>query len=1190
VCTGLDGLAGNYGANNPNQFGQEFHSDGGISLATTGFIDADGNVTPAAHFFAGTFLYSGLFTAASETFIKTNSEANLIISTGPASEVSFDYIDRNSLMNFSVNGLPITVIDNLIDLPAAIAPGVTLTISETTIGSSFIGTATLTGYITQVIIGGNDMGLDNICFVETTPICQITSPVVFPLGCDLDGSFAVEIDFEFDEVGSGFYVYVSTGEFFGPFNYSNLPVTIPNLVGDNTTDYSFSIEDVDHPNCIAEAYLGPVDCPVCGISNVVAIPVQCVNDDFYEVAVNFDHENTTSGFFDIYLDGQFLEFWTYNELPISMEILSPATNDPITLTFCDQGGQTCCSTVTIEPLVCAPNCMLSNPEATPSVCDANGGFTVDLDFEFENAGASFTVLSNGTSYGTFFYAELPINLPGFVGDNATIYDLEIIDSNDQDCSLVTSVGPVDCPLPCALTNLSVNPLSCTSNTTYSLTLGLEADNAGTGFSVFATGGTFIGNFNYADLPLTLTDVEVDPGQVVETFTVCDLDHPNCCISFLFDTPNCVPPPCELSGLNVTSLGCDSVGMFGITLDMNHANNSTQFSMYINGVPSGTYLYADLPLSLFNYLDGDGITAYDFSIQDFDNPDCVADFTLQPVDCIAQTCAISNIVVDPGACSTDSTYNMFLNFNFTSVGANGFDVSTNGAFIGNFNYSDLPLMIPNFPSGTAGTMQNIFICDIDNPDCCQEILFNAVDCTPNQICDLGAIATNLSPCDDSTNLFFVDLDFAYANTSSTFILSGNGTTYGTYNYTDLPIVVGPLAGDGTTDYEFVVTDSASPNCVAFTEVGTVNCSLGCELFTPIADPMLCTSDSTFSLYVDFDFANITGSTFNIFANGGMVGSYNYADLPLEIEDFPTMGTGVINLMVCDAINPNCCASTTFTGLDCVAECNIFEVIVEPFGCDQGLFLVELNLEYQNAGPLGFQVFGNGNNYGNYNYADLPITIGAFDGDGVSEYEFVAVDLTNTDCSNFSSLVAPSCIDDCIIDNLEATTLNCEADGTFMILLSFNENNVGSEGYSVVGGGVDYGVFDYATDALVGPFPGDGVSIYDLIVSDMVNPDCVAGVEVLAPLCMLDAVRDPFNGQVAVRYNFVGEQVIINMETPFAETSDVLIYDATGRVRHTATIAAGTTLETIDVSHLGSGLFICQLRNSDGSISSSFVNAN
>jgi len=445
VCMGFDGFSGNYGAGNPSQFGTEFYSQDGITLSSTGFIDNNGNVTNTAFFFAGTFLYSGLFTAASGVFVKTNDEANLIINT------------------------------------TAIAPGVTLSLSESMIGSSIIGTATLSGYITEVIVGGDDMGIDDICFVETAAVCQISGPVVSASACDMSGLFSAEINFDYSEVGNSGFTVIGNGTSYGTFNYTDLPITISNLVGDNTTNYSFMVADIDNPNCTNEVTLGVVNCPVCDISNVVATPTECVSLDYYTIVVDFDYQNNATDFFDIYLDGEFLEYWTYGELPITMEVANTSL-DPALLTFCDQGNTSCCESVTIQPLNCGGfDCSITNLLASAAPCNMDGTFSSTISFEHENSSTSFTVLGNGNNYGTFFYAELPITIDGLVGDNSTFYEFIVTDTEDPNCSAAYQMGLIDCPLPCEISNVSANPLQCTSDSTMSMTLNFGYENTGSAF-------------------------------------------------------------------------------------------------------------------------------------------------------------------------------------------------------------------------------------------------------------------------------------------------------------------------------------------------------------------------------------------------------------------------------------------------------------------------------------------------------------------------------------------------------------------------------------------------------------------------------------------------------------------------------------------------------------------------------------
>ena len=64
----------------------------------------------------------------------------------------------------------------------------------------------------------------------------------------------------------------------------------------------------------------------------------------------------------------------------------------------------------------------------------------------------------------------------------------------------------------------------------------------------------------------------------------------------------------------------------------------------------------------------------------------------------------------------------------------------------------------------------------------------------------------------------------------FIVAGNGVTYGSFGYADLPVTIGPLEGDGETDWEFIVIDLGDPTCSAFTELGVINCETS-ALFGP-----------------------------------------------------------------------------------------------------------------------------------------------------------------------------------------------------------------------------------------------------------------------------------------------------------------------------------------------------------------------
>jgi hypothetical protein len=55
-----------------------------------------------------------------------------------------------------------------------------------------------------------------------------------------------------------------------------------------------------------------------------------------------------------------------------------------------------------------------------------------------------------------------------------------------------------------------------------------------------------------------------------------------------------------------------------------------------------------------------------------------------------------------------------------------------------------------------------------------------------------------------------------------------------------------------------------------------------------------------------------------------------------------------------------------------QCDITNLTVVPFGCDDGLFYVELDFDIVNAEGNLFGVVGNATNYGLFPYDTLPLT--------------------------------------------------------------------------------------------------------------------------------------------------------------------------------------------------------------------------
>ena len=78
------------------------------------------------------------------------------------SEVSFEFIDTGGTENLQVNGGPLYIGD-LAAAPAAIAPGVTCSVSTFSIGGGVCGRVTLTGDVQRLFLAGQEFWTDNLC-------------------------------------------------------------------------------------------------------------------------------------------------------------------------------------------------------------------------------------------------------------------------------------------------------------------------------------------------------------------------------------------------------------------------------------------------------------------------------------------------------------------------------------------------------------------------------------------------------------------------------------------------------------------------------------------------------------------------------------------------------------------------------------------------------------------------------------------------------------------------------------------------------------------------------------------------------------------------------------------------------------------------------------------------------------------
>lgn len=365
------------------------------------------------------------------------------------------------------------------------------------------------------------------------------------------------------------------------------------------------------------------------------------------------------------------------------------------------------------------------------------------------------------------------------------------------------------------------------------------------------------------------------------------------------------------------------------------------------------------------------------------------------------------------------------------------------------------------------------------------------------CNIAGLTVTPTECNNNGK-FFVTINFDHVGTSNKFKVLGNGVNYGTFEYANLPITLGPINGDCTTNYEFVVRDNEIESCNAFKNLGTKCCTDECNINFINVEAGNC-DGMLYQLSFDLEHTAGIGDGFDLFTNGQFFGYYLYDDLPLNIPNFPSSTVEQYNqIVVCANDNTSCCDTISLLN-PCI--CNIYRVQGQVIDCNEetGTFSIKLNFRY-NLTADSFQVGGNSTNYGTFAYNELPIIITGLSFSDVTQYEFLIVDKEDAFCFNSYELgKVTECNFDCNISELVIEPYDC-VDGQFYVDIAFNYENTSIAGFTIVGNGQTYGNFEYGEDVYtLGPLDADCVTLYEFIVKDIELTDCRAEKGFNEPFC-------------------------------------------------------------------------------------------
>lgn len=1108
-------------------------------------------------------------------------------------EVCFDFFDGGGTENFAVNGAPVSVLELFSEIAQLSVPGISIQLTGLD-SSNFLqqGTVCLTGNIQSLLIGGQEFGLDNVCFFAAPPPpCPIENLQAEIVSCDDAGNFNIELDFDWTSpltVIEHFDIFVD-GQPVAFISQTELPYLLEGI--QPLTDalmFTLTVCRNDDPNCCASVILQK-QCPESGCvefegleqdlyggsagtppgveiyneSNVGLrlIPFQSLfwsttygdlivldaasnpamaaasgqHLKFESINAVFDltgyPDPVDSVNVDFYYNGGAINIAAngasiliQNNLAAGLYALSPG----VTLEVAFKPGSATEGQLifrgNIESLLIGGSgdfridnfcvnpqpepCELSNLHIRPLPCNAVSPttFFVEVDFDYQGVSDSFAVFSDGGEEGHYAYSSLPVTLGPIPLNNLGVYAFFVKDLGIGGCSLSDTLQLAPCT-GCAFQGLAINYLGQTDSgqTLIELDLSLAGPTPTNFFSVYFNGALYQ-QYGWSEAPVQIA-VPCIPNNTdpVPQITVCEgEDH--CCVTLPLLYAQACPPECEISNMSVQASPCNPNGVFNVKLDFDYQNVSDTFELWINGNATGqSYAYSELPLILSPFVAP--TPALEFKVVDSGNPGCMASVVLPTYNC-SPCPTIDSVAYHLSACNDNGGFFLVIDHIISTAPAlsNIFFVNINGQSFGAYSYSDLPIELGPL-AGNGSTVYNVTIFTQNTTNCAYTFNVGPVDCSGG--CPLeGAEVVGTANCIDAAGAqYAVAFDVTGAQEGDFLVVTSliSGATASS-SYEGFLFVQLPNTGLGYDKVRICTLDDPSntgaTDCCVLVDYD-INCPPGCPWSSITITPNDCNDDGTWTAVLDMALIGPALNSGFVVESANYLEDFSFLDLPVTIGPFP--GNGEPWTFTVYIPGTTCQQSVTILAPDCsnTGDCLFSGVIAEPHPCNaDGQFLVDIEVQVNNPGALGYLVFADGQINGPYSYALPFVTLGPFAADGSTVYDFLILDLENPTCFGYAEVGPIDCSGSCEIYDLAVETLDCNPDGTYNLIVDFNVANPGNDFFDVYGGpnNAFLGYFPIAElPVTIENFPASGNDFDRIKICINDNPDCCRVKEFPAPDC-------------------------------------------------------------------------------------------
>ncbi len=399
-------------------------------------------------------------------------------------------------------------------------------------------------------------------------------------------------------------------------------------------------------------------------------------------------------------------------------------------------------------------------------------------------------------------------------------------------------------------------------------------------------------------------------------------------------------------------------------------------------------------------------------------------------------------------------------------------------------------------------------------------------------------------------FMIDFEFYAENVSDSFYVSGNGMNYGSFAYGQTFYTIGSFAGDGSSVYELIITDSENSDCSTFIEFGALTCPVGdCFIDDLVVYDMDCITDSTYSMTFDAEIIDPGNDFIDVWINNEFWDFYEIADLPITLTGITPRESDYDIIQVCVNDNELCCTELEYMAPACIGNVYCFVDNIQVFDMEcitDSTYNMTFSAIVGDTENEFIDVWINNEFWGFYEIADLPITITGITAND-SNYDIIQVCVNDNEfCCMDIEYMVPDCIDDgaCVVENLEVFDMECDTDSTYSMTFNTDIINGPTDFIEVSVNGDYLGLFDISDLPITieGLTPRDSEEDIIMICASELNACCFI-LEYERPDCLIDNIQEA-EYEFLIYPNPVSETLFIQSDFSLINPS-IIIYDSTGR---------------------------------------------